>query len=104
MISLRLLKGKWSIRQIQGFHSTSDSITYPLPLLRKLSNGMNLHSYLFYQWGESMRRIVKGSQALRFWRLMPKGEKVLSPKQKDRTTILKISKTKGKKYFDWYLS
>jgi hypothetical protein len=70
-----------------------------LPLLRKLSNGMNLHSYLFYQWGESMRRIVKGSQALRFWRLMPKGEKVLSPKQKDRTTILKFSKTKGKKLF-----
>jgi hypothetical protein len=29
----------------------------------------------------------KGSQVLRFWRLMPKGEKVLSPKQKDHTTI-----------------
>jgi hypothetical protein len=40
--------------------------------------------------------IVKGSQLLRFWRLMPKGQKVLSPKQKDRTTtILKFSKTKG---------
>jgi hypothetical protein len=30
----------------------------------------------------------KGSQSLRFWRLMPKGEKVLSPKQKDRTTTI----------------
>jgi hypothetical protein len=32
---------------------------------------------------------LKGSQSLRFWRFMPKGEKILSPKQKDRiTTIL----------------
>jgi hypothetical protein len=35
---------------------------------------------------------------------MPKGEKVLSPKQKDRTTILKFSKTKGRNYFNWYFS
>jgi hypothetical protein len=41
--------------------------------------------------GESIRRkYKKGSHVLRFWRLMPKGEKVLSPKQKDRTTISKI--------------
>jgi hypothetical protein len=33
--------------------------------------------------------MLKCSQVLRFWQLMPKGEKVLSPKQKDRTTILK---------------
>jgi hypothetical protein len=32
-------------------------------------------------------KVLEGSQILRFWRLMPKGEKVLSPKQKDRTTI-----------------
>jgi hypothetical protein len=32
---------------------------------------------------------IEGSQVLRFWRLMPKGEKVLSPKQKDRTTKAK---------------
>jgi hypothetical protein len=54
---------------------------------------MTLHSYLFYHLGESIRphmgRIVKGSQVLRFWRLMPKGDKVLSLKQKDRTTISK---------------
>jgi hypothetical protein len=30
----------------------------------------------------------EGSQSLCFWRLMPKGEKVLSPKQKDRTTTI----------------
>jgi hypothetical protein len=32
--------------------------------------------------GESLT----GSHILCFWRLMPNGEKVLSPKQKDRTT------------------
>jgi hypothetical protein len=34
----------------------------------------------------------EGSQVLRFWRLMPKGKEVFSPKQKDRTTISKKSK------------
>jgi hypothetical protein len=34
-------------------------------------------------------KVLKGSQVLRFWRLMSKGEKVLSPKQKDRATISK---------------
>jgi hypothetical protein len=33
--------------------------------------------------GEKVRRALK---SLRFWRLMPKGEKVFSPKQNDRTT------------------
>jgi hypothetical protein len=82
MISVRL-KGKWSIRQRQGFHSNSDGLIYPLSLLTKLSIGMTLHSYFFYQWG----RKYKGSQVLHFWRLMPKGEKGLSPKKKDGTTI-----------------
>jgi hypothetical protein len=38
------------------------------------------------------RKMLDGSQVLRFWRLMPKGEKILSPKQKDRTKISKIFK------------
>jgi hypothetical protein len=33
-------------------------------------------------------KVLKGSQALRFWRFMPKGEKVFSPKQKDRRTTI----------------
>jgi hypothetical protein len=52
----------------------------------------------------STRGELKGSQVLCFWQLMTKGEKVLSPKQKDRTTILKFSKTKGRNYFNRYLS
>jgi hypothetical protein len=56
MISLRL-KGKWSIWQRQGFHSNSDGIIYPLPLLMKLSIGINLHSYFFYQRGRTKRAL-----------------------------------------------
>jgi hypothetical protein len=40
----------------------------------------------------------KGSQVLCFLRLMPKGEKDLSPKQKDHTTT--ISKNFTNKYFN----
>jgi hypothetical protein len=50
---------------------------------------------------------VEGSQSLCFWRLMPKGEKILSPKQKDRTTNFK--KFQNEDYlvftndvFNWY--
>jgi hypothetical protein len=44
--------------------------------------------------------MAKGSQVLHFWRLMPKGQKGLSPKQKDRTTI---SKNFTNVYFNWYV-
>jgi hypothetical protein len=81
MISLKL-KGKWSIRQRQGFHSNSDGIIYPLPLFMNISNGMTFHSYSLITKGE-----IRALKILRFWRLMPKGEKVLGPKQKDRTTL-----------------
>jgi hypothetical protein len=83
MISLRL-KGKWSIWQRQGFYSNSDGITYPLPLLVYLSIGITFHSYFFTN-GE---KVLEGSQSLCFWRIMPKEEKILSPKQKDRTTTI----------------
>jgi hypothetical protein len=56
----------------------------------KLSIGMILTHISFTNGVES----IKGSQVLHFGRLMPKGEKVLSLKQKDRTIILKFSKTK----------
>jgi hypothetical protein len=43
----------------------------------------------------------QGSQVFSFWRLMPKGEKVLSPKQKDRTTDrTTISKNFTNAYFN----
>jgi hypothetical protein len=53
------------------------------------SQWYDIHSYLFHHLGEGIRpqrgrKLQQGSQVLRFWRLMPKGEKILSPKQKDR--------------------
>jgi hypothetical protein len=63
----------------------SNGIIYPSSLLRTLSIGIIIHSYLLVPME---RKYSKGSQHLRFLRLMPKGEKILSPKQKDRTTII----------------
>jgi hypothetical protein len=96
MTSLRL-KGKWSIRQRQGFHFNSDGIIYPLLLFLHLSIGMTLHSHCLYQWGESIRRNYEGLSSSPFLvlnakggeRIKPKAKGRLSPKQKDGTTISK---------------
>src|SRR5688572_26402666 len=69
------LKGKWSIRQRRRFHSTPlvfAGIPHHSPLW------YNLHSYLFVcHWGESRRAYISLT-SIRFWRFMPKGEKVLA--------------------------
>jgi hypothetical protein len=75
------LKGKWSLRRRQGFHSTL-SVSFTLHHhSTSLSNWYNI-SLIFTctNGGESN----KGSQSLYFWRLMPKGERVLA--QSKRTT------------------
>jgi hypothetical protein len=57
----------------------SIGIIYPSPSLRTaLHFGIIFTHIYLYHWGESK----KGSQSLRFWRLMPKGERVLEPKAK----------------------
>jgi hypothetical protein len=85
MFSLKL-KGKWSIRQRQGFHSNSDGIIYPLSLLMSLSVGMTLHSYLFYHLGENIRpqrgRVVKGLSSSPFLAINAKGGESIKPKAK----------------------
>jgi hypothetical protein len=77
MISLRL-KGKWSIWQRQGFHSNSDGIIYPLPLLLQLSIGMTLHSY-FLPFG---RKCKKGLSSSPFLVINAKGGESIKPKAK----------------------
>jgi beta-xylosidase len=77
------LKGKWSLRRRQGFHSTlSVSITFrrhSTPLF----DWYNLHTHiLFTNGGESK----KGSQMSPFLAIHAKGGESISPKQKDRTT------------------
>jgi hypothetical protein len=84
-LSLRL-KGKWSIRQRHRFHSTP-SVLSTLCRYSVISPlGILFHSHYLYQWG---RKYKKGSHSLRFWQLMPKGEKILSLKQTYRTTNFK---------------
>jgi hypothetical protein len=81
------------------------TLTVSLNLWRYSTNSQwyDPHSYLFHHLGEGIRpqrgrKFQKGSRSLRFWRLMPKGERVLSPKQKDRTTI-----SKKIEIINWYL-
>jgi hypothetical protein len=45
---------------------------------------MNFHSYPFTKGRENNRPL----RFLRFWHLIPKGDKLIGPKQKDRTTTL----------------
>ena len=72
------LKGNWSLRRRQRL--PLHSITHPSPSLRAtLRLWYNLHSCFIRQRGES--RFTKGlylTQSIRFWRFMPKGEKVLA--------------------------
>jgi hypothetical protein len=88
------LKGKWSLRRRQGFHSTlMVSFTlhrYSTPLF----DWYNLHSYFIYQWRKKYEGLSKVSV---FGDSCQRGESI-SPKQKDRTT------TNFKTLvFNWYL-
>jgi hypothetical protein len=72
------LKGKWSIRQRRCFHSTPSVLSTLCRYPAISPHWYNLHSYLFdYQWGESKRAYISLT-SVRFWRFMPKGEKVLA--------------------------
>jgi hypothetical protein len=106
-ISLRL-KGKWSIRQRQRFHSTP-SVLFTICRYSAISPiGIIVHLYFFYQWGRKDKRAHIYSQSIGFWRFMPKGEKVLA--QSKWTAPPPISKVLKavfqfvlKKFFNWYL-
>jgi hypothetical protein len=60
---------------------------YHLPFagIPQTLNWYNISLIFLLPMGE---KVLKGSQVLRFWRLMPKGEKIFSPKQKDRPTTI----------------
>jgi hypothetical protein len=101
MICLRL-KGKWSIRQRQGFHSPLMISFILCRYSRKLSIGITLHSYFFYQRG----RKYKGLSSSPFLAINAKGGESIKPKAKGphHHHFLKFSKTKGINYFNRYLS
>jgi hypothetical protein len=105
MLSHRL-KGKWSHRQRQGFHSTPSYLSFVVTPHRS-PIWYNLHSYIVCQRGrESNEGLIFHSQSIRFWWFMPKGEKVLA--QSKRTAPPPTSKNIVfqfvlKKFFNWYL-
>jgi hypothetical protein len=91
MLSHRL-KGKWSLRQRQGFHSIG--IIYPSLSLRITLHFGKIftHIHYSYHWGESKRAHISLTK-YPFLAIHAKGGESISPKQKGRTTpISKFSK------------
>jgi hypothetical protein len=97
----RRLKGKWSLRRRQGFHSTLSVLsTLRHHSTLSLQFWYNLHSYYCLPKGEKV--VPKGlyfTLSIRFWRFMPKGEKVLA--QSKRTAP--PTNFKNSWFSKWYL-
>jgi hypothetical protein len=93
VLSLRL-KGKWSIRQRHRFHSTPSVLSILCRYSTISQNWYNLSLIFTCTNGEN---VLKGSQSLRFWRFMPKGERVLA--QSKRTAPPPYLS----KFFNWYI-
>jgi hypothetical protein len=75
VLSLRL-KGKWSIRQRHRFHSTSSVLPFLAGIPPALQYGI-IFTHIFAKGGEKVKGLIFHS-SIRFWRFMPKGEKVLA--------------------------
>ena len=77
----------WKGNRVFGKDKASTpTLTVSFTLCRystNISNWFNLSLIFLLPMGE---KVLKGSQSLHCWRLMPKGERILSLKQKDRTT------------------
>jgi hypothetical protein len=78
-------KGNGVFGKEQGFHSTTLTVSSTLCRCHSTLNWYNPSLLFTCTNGE---KILQGSNVLRFLRLIPKGEKILSPKQKDRTTTI----------------
>jgi hypothetical protein len=89
----RRLKGKWGLRWRQGFHSTLSVLsTLRHHSTLSLHIGIIFHSYIICQRGRQLiERAYISLTSIRFWRFMPKGEKVLA--QSKRTAHHLIFKT-----------
>jgi hypothetical protein len=90
-------KGKWSLRRRQGFHSTPSNYSSFADTPHRSPIWYNLHSYIIYQRGRKFEKgLIFSLTSIRFWRFMPKGEKVLA--QSKRTAPPPISKMKSFKF------
>jgi hypothetical protein len=82
MLSHRL-KGKWSLRRRKGFHSTPSNYSSFAVAPQRSPIWYNLHSYLIYQRGRKFEKgLIFHSKDSVFWRLMPKGERVLAQRKR----------------------
>jgi hypothetical protein len=77
MLSHRL-KGKWSLRRRQGFHSTPLNYSSFAVTPHRSPIWYNLYSYIVCQRRREFQRAYISLTSIRFWRFMPKGEKVLA--------------------------
>jgi hypothetical protein len=71
------LKGKRSLRRRQGFHSTPSNYSSFAVAPHRSPFWYNIHSYIIYHRGRKPRAYIS-LISIRFWRFMPKGEKVLA--------------------------
>jgi hypothetical protein len=93
----RRLKGKWSLRRRQGFHSTLSVLFTLHRHSTPLFDWYNLTHILFTNGGESNKGSYFTDKSIRFWRFMPKGEKVLAQSKRTAPPILKFVK----EVFNW---
>jgi hypothetical protein len=92
------LKGKWSIRQRHRFHSTSSVLYYLAGIPPALQFGIIFTHILFAKGGEKVKRAYISLTSIRFWRFMPKGEKVLAQSKRTAPPPPPISNMKSFKF------
>jgi hypothetical protein len=80
------LKGKWSLRRRQGFHSTPSHYPSFIVTPQRSPIWYNLHSYNIYQSGRKFEKGLYFTHKYPFLAIHAKGGESISPKQKDRTT------------------
>jgi hypothetical protein len=79
------LKGKWSLRRRQDFHSTP-SIIHLLPSLRTALQFGIIFTHLLFAKGRESKKGLYSTHKYPFLAIHAKGGESISPKQKDRTT------------------
>jgi hypothetical protein len=106
MLSHRL-KGKWSPRRRQGFHSTPSNYSSFTVTPHRSPIWYNLHSYIIYQRGRKFVRAYISLISICFLAIHAKGGESISPKQKDRTTTnfknVVFQICIKRRFFNWYL-
>jgi hypothetical protein len=109
------LKGKWSLRRRQGFHSTPSNYSSFAVAPQRSPNWYNLHSYTLQKGAKSLKKGLHFTHNIRFWRFMPKGEKVLAQSKRTATTTnfknlvtnfknIVFQICVKKRFFNWYLT